>query len=333
MRKRLWLKRSGLMLSALASMAAPAKAELSKVKNGKKTVKPSAHHAAKDEAADNRPPSAPASPAKPGVPTSQTGPVKLSEIKQSGYQVATNKGQHAIYPWKTNIATTVFWIGEESVKGNPTPNDKSSWDTAWASNYGGFDNPSPKARKGFLPANFTPKQNPFYVALPYNDISLHGHKAEAREVIPWFKKDYTGRYKSVCKGRWIAIRKGNRVCYAQWEDAGPFRTDDAAYVFGDARPKPNRNHNAGLDVSPAVRDFLGISGMDVTDWRFVDFDEVPYGPWAELGENNHFVMARKKAGEQQAVAARSTPTSPAPASSGSSAATAMASTTPGARKS
>jgi hypothetical protein len=61
-------------------------------------------------------------------------------------------------------------------------------------------------------------------------------------------------------------------------------------VFGDERPKPNLNQGAGLDVSPAVRDYLGLKPTDVTDWRFVDFSEVPRGPWSTLGENNTFVI-------------------------------------------
>ncbi|MDZ4405415.1 hypothetical protein [Prosthecobacter sp.] len=197
------------------------------------------------------------------------------------------------HAWKCHINTTVFWIGEDPSANNPVPNHASSWDENWAKHYGGYDDPSPKARKGFLPANFTPKQNPFYVALPYNDIAQNGHKKEARSLIPWFKEGFTSKWKSVCKGRWIAIRKGDRVCYAQWEDAGPFTTNDSEYVFGDARPKPNPNHNAGLDVSPAVRDFLGLDGSDMTDWKFVEFADIPEGPWAEYGENNHFVMNRK----------------------------------------
>jgi hypothetical protein len=94
----------------------------------------------------------------------------------------------------------------------------------------------------------------------------------------------------------IAIRKGNRVAYAQWEDAGPFRTDHWQYVFGNERPKPNLNQGAGLDVSPAVRDYLGLKQTDVTDWRFVDFGEVPHGPWATLGDNNTFVVNSRKKG-------------------------------------
>ena len=94
--------------------------------------------------------------------------------------------------------------------------------------------------------------------------------------------------------RLARIRKGNRTVYAQWEDAGPFRTDHWQYVFGNERPKPNLNKGAGLDVSPAVRDYLGMNDTDVTDWRFVEFSEVPRGPWSTYGENNTFVINDRK---------------------------------------
>jgi hypothetical protein len=129
----------------------------------------------------------------------------------------------------------------------------------------------------------------------------HGQfKPEAPLVIPWFKQAYTGPGESVCRNRWIAIRKGNRTCYAQWEDCGPFRTDHFQYVFGNERPKPNLNHGAGLDVSPAVRDYLGLAPTDVTDWQFVEVYDVPPGPWRSYGDNNHFVIARSKSEQRMA---------------------------------
>ncbi len=200
------------------------------------------------------------------------------------------------YPWKRQIVTTVFWIGEAPSGNNPVPNRSSSWDKDWARSYGGFDDPSPAHRSEYLPVKFTPRQNPFYCALPYNDKVSTGHRPEAPRVVPWFKEAYQGPGISTCKGRWIAIRKGNRTGYAQWEDAGPFRTDHWQYVFGDERPKPNLNKGAGLDVSPAVRDYLGLEETDVTDWKFVDFSEVPRGPWSKVGENNTFVINDRKAG-------------------------------------
>jgi hypothetical protein len=207
------------------------------------------------------------------------------------------------YPWKKEIVTTVFWIGENPTANNPVPNHASSWDAAWAKNYGGYDDPSPARRENYIPVNFTPRQNPFYCALPYNDKAREGHRPEAPKVVPWFKEAYRGPAVSVCKGRWIAIRKGNRTVYAQWEDAGPFRTDHWEYVFGNERPKPNLNRGAGLDVSPAVRDYLGLQDTDVTDWKFVEFSEVPPGPWARLGNNNTFVMNQRKA-QQEMVKAK-----------------------------
>ena len=211
------------------------------------------------------------------------------------------------YPWKTNIVTTTFWIGEQPTENNPVPNTKSSWDGNWVENYGGFDTPDASKRRNYIPVAFTPRQNPFYVALPYNDVTRGQFKPEAALVIPWFKQAYTGPGRSVCKGRWLAIRKGNRVCYAQWEDCGPFRTDHFQYVFQNERPKPNLNKGAGLDVSPAVRDYLGMANTDVTDWQFVEVRDVPAGPWRTYGDNNHFVIAQRQAqGQQQRVVQETT---------------------------
>lgn len=211
------------------------------------------------------------------------------------------------YPWKRQIVTTTFWVGEAPTKNNPVPNHVSSWDNSWAKNFGGTDNPDPTQRANFLPVGFVPQQNPFYVALPYNDKMKVGHRPEAPLVIPWFKEAYRGPAQSVCKGRWIAIKFGERICYAQWEDCGPFRTDHWQYVFGSERPKHNLNKGAGLDVSPAVRDFLGMNNTDVTDWKFVDFSEVPPGPWSTHGDNNTFVINKRLEQERAASAAGQIP--------------------------
>lgn len=202
------------------------------------------------------------------------------------------RSRYTRYPWRKNIVTTVFWIGEKPSGRNRTPNHVSSWDAKWAVNYGGYDDPSPEAREGYLPKDFTPALNPFYYALPYNDISRTGTKASARAVVPWFDEAFYRDGRTVLKGRWMAIRLGDKVCYAQWEDVGPFETDDTDYVFGTARPKTKENKCAGLDVSPAVRTFLGFtSGYATVDWRFVDVDEVPEGPWKTWGSNNPFANA------------------------------------------
>ena len=212
------------------------------------------------------------------------------------------------YPWRRQIVTTTFWIGEKAAPKNPVPNSASSWDPRWAENYGGTDTPNRAERANYLPVGFVPKLNPFYVALPYNDVTKGSHKPEASVVIPWFKTTFRGAGVSVCKGRWIAIRFKDRTAYAQWEDCGPFRTDHWQYVFGEQRPKPNLNRGAGLDVSPSVRDYLGMADTDVTDWRFVEFSEVPPGPWSTHGENNTFVINRRK--EDLRLAADNPPQAP-----------------------
>ncbi|HEY3602754.1 MAG TPA: hypothetical protein VGK72_12425 [Chthoniobacterales bacterium] len=229
--------------------------------------------------------------------------LRVDPISYTPSDVSSNKRQgEERYPWKKEIVTTVFWIGEKPSANNPVPNRASSWDKTWSRSYGGYDDPKRSNRNNYIPADFIPRQNPFYCALPYNDKAKEGHRAEAPRVVPWFKEAYQGPGVSVCKGHWVAIRKGNRVVYAQWEDAGPFRTDHWQYVFGNERPKPNLNHGAGLDVSPAVRDYLGLEDTDVTEWKFVDFDEVPHGPWARYGDNNTFVINERKREEQLASA-------------------------------
>jgi hypothetical protein len=197
------------------------------------------------------------------------------------------------FPWKEKIATTIFWIGEAPTENNPTPNHKSSWDMNWQTNYGGYDDPNPANRKwDFTPKSFVPKENPFYVALPFNDVT---NRDAAKARIPWHKAEWDGSSSdSVCASKWIVIRYGNKYCYAQWEDVGPFHTDDVDYVFGNARPKNVENDGAGLDVSPAVRDYLGITSGCLCDWRFVGENEVPDGPWRRFGKNNTFVTDQAK---------------------------------------
>ncbi len=180
--------------------------------------------------------------------------------------------------WKRNVIATVFWVGELPGNHNPTPNTRSAWDSNWVANFGGYDDPDQRA--GYQPAQFTPLLNPFYVALPYNDVTkIGGHRPEANEVIPWFWQRFRGNGISVCKDRWLAVHHQGRVCYAQWEDVGPFQIDHWQYVFGNDAPLPNRNGGAGIDLSPAVRDFLQLRSGATVEWRFVEDSEVPHGPW------------------------------------------------------
>ncbi len=204
---------------------------------------------------------------------------------------STGKIFNYVGSWKKDITATVFWIGEKPSGANKTPNHKSSWDVNWAKNFGGYDNPDPSARSGYRPKAFRPGQNPFYVALPYNDVlSYRTHKPEASKVIPWFKYYFERKGKSVCKGMWVQIIHDGKSCFAQWEDCGPWNTDDYEYVFGKKKqPKTKKNNNAGIDISPAIRDYLGLKSGQKCHWRFVPYHRIPAGPWRLYGTNNPFV--------------------------------------------
>jgi hypothetical protein len=148
-----------------------------------------------------------------------------------------------------DILTTYFWIGEgESEDNNYISNAVSAWDEKWVEHYGGYDDP--ECREGFYPCGFVPSENPFYCALPYEEVSM--------------------------KNKWVEVIFEENSCYCQVEDVGPYYSDDVDYVLGGSRPR----YHIGLDVSPAVRDCLGLSGWDNTSWRFVE--EVPEGPWKEI---------------------------------------------------
>jgi hypothetical protein len=186
------------------------------------------------------------------------------------------------YPLHTGITTTVFWCGEHASSANGyIANLTSAWDPRWVEHFGGEDDP--RRRDGWRPAAFAPRENPFYVALPYNDFDARGRRRPGyRALIPWAGSRTYGATESAVKNRWIQVVNGARVCYAQWEDVGPYSEDDAPYVFGGARPKNRRAPAAGLDLSPATRDCLGVGGISTLSWRFVDDDEVPAGPWKTI---------------------------------------------------
>lgn len=204
---------------------------------------------------------------------------KSPDSLQKNQTVQDNNGT---YPTRKNITVTVFWVGEHAGRANDyITNTQSAWDGKWEKHFGGTDDP--KNRNGYFPIGFTPRENPFYFALPYNDFNDDGsRKTEAYDVVYWATQKNWNDSESMLKNRWIKITKGGKTAYAQWEDVGPMGEDDAAYVFGSASPENTENKNAGLDVSPAVSDYLNLSGIDKIDWQFVDQADVPDGPWKKI---------------------------------------------------
>jgi hypothetical protein len=207
------------------------------------------------------------------------------------------------YPWHTKIVSTTFWVGEIF---DPNASDGSqvisTYDTNWYANYGGCDGviasnacgtEKRTSSNGYFPVKMTPKQNPFYLDLPFDDINDPGAYARRGTVIPWAKSaTYAGNVHnpnvSLMKNRWVELKKGGATCYGQIEDAGPGQYNDANYVFGkkNARPANKEYGGAGLDVSPALNGCLKFAELDGdTDhvsWRFVPTSQVPAGPWKHL---------------------------------------------------
>jgi hypothetical protein len=45
---------------------------------------------------------------------------------------------------------------------------------------------------------------------------------------------------------------------------------------------PARTVRAGIDLSPAVRDYLRLSGRDLVDRRWARAEQLPAGPWKQV---------------------------------------------------
>ena len=204
-------------------------------------------------------------------------------------------------PWHTDIVATTFWVGEildpDAVDGSQMI---SAYDARWLENYGGCDGfvirgvcrTEPRtAANDYFPSAMQPLQNPFYSHLPFDDVNNDAAFAQRDSVVPWDGEvsAHSGdRRFSYLKNRWVELGSGDRRCFGQIQDAGPGRYDDATYVFGtdDERPANRRFNGAGLDVSPALNGRLGFADLngqsDRVDWRFVDSQDVPPGPWTRI---------------------------------------------------
>jgi hypothetical protein len=190
-----------------------------------------------------------------------------------------------LYYLHKNITVTNFYVGElASSENGYIPNIASAWDGIWLWDFGGVDDVNDRNKTYiYFPSKFIPSENPFYFALPYNDLDENGTPKPTQKLIPWYKQESNT---TILKNRWIKIIKhtadGDKIAYAQWEDVGPFEEDDFDYVFGTSIPKNQINNNAGLDVSPAVKYYLNLDDIDKVDWQFVDYDDVPDGPWKQI---------------------------------------------------
>ncbi len=183
-----------------------------------------------------------------------------------------------------DITATVYWIGEgETADSGYIANKESAWSGNAIQDFGGVD--SPKGR------DFTPKHNPYYVALPAAEFDENGIQPGAYESSPWKDEATTTKPgESMFKGRWVKIQSKDTdaTVYAQWQDVGPCASEqpecvtDYNYVFGTQKPINTFGQNAGIDVSPSVAEALGNmkDGSATVTWEFTD--RVPNGPWTEF---------------------------------------------------
>jgi hypothetical protein len=264
-------------------------------------------------------PAAPATAAKPAPAAGTASPVSTT------------------YPTHTNIISTTFWVGEIFNAGLADGSQVcSTYNGQWAyqhtgmnlgttpasasgcpgSIFGGCDGVSSgtgsnftcatearDASNGYFPKNQpTPRENPFYLDLPYDDVNDSSAFQQRCQVIPWAAADNAATGVDHCddpnysymKNRWVQIGGPNgNVCYGQIQDAGPSsgtEYHDAAYVFGSDNLRPANNdfstdatQGAGMDVSPALNGCLGFAELDGSgdrvSWSFVDRADVPDGPW------------------------------------------------------
>jgi len=184
------------------------------------------------------------------------------------------------YPWRRNVQALIFWIGQPTSPNNPIANDSSAWNPDWKKEFGGIDDPL--KRNGFEPSAFEPKSNPFYIALPYNDLDHASfEKAEAPEVIPWYWRVRRNKFQSVCQNRWLALHYRGKICFAQWKDVGPKYDDDWKYVFRGDFEAREKGDQPRILISPAIRDYLQVAQGRELEWKFVENYEVPSGPWRQ----------------------------------------------------
>ena len=193
-------------------------------------------------------------------PPTTTPPTSIPSTTPPTTVVPPESTSTRSYPLHTNIVATTFWVGELF---NASLSDGSqvcsTYDSAWAYHWSGINNGtvpsgaagcagsivggcdgvpganntcSTEARtatNGYFPTKVTPKENPFYLDLPYDDLNDSTAFAQRCTTIPWandpgYAGHCTDKSFSYMKDRWVKlIGANNNVCYGQIEDAGPSR--------------------------------------------------------------------------------------------------------------
>ena len=88
-------------------------------------------------------------------------------------------------PWHTQIVSTTFWVGEIFDPSAPDGSQMiSTYDSQWERHYGGCDGVVRSGRceteprvpsHRFFPSSMTPRENLFYLDLPFDDLNDPAH--------------------------------------------------------------------------------------------------------------------------------------------------------------
>ncbi len=282
-------------------------------------------------------PSVPAPSSPPSVTKTAT-PTPTATVTPTVTATPTPDVTAAGYPVHTNIVSTSFWVGEIF---NASLSDGSqvcsTYDSKWAAHWSGKtlgNNTSSQpdcpgspwggcdgvatgstaanfhcatekrtAANGYQPSSGLPKENAFYLDLPFDDVNDATAFKQRCQVIPWAAAVNAADGVNHCadpgysymKNRWVKITGPNgATCYGQIEDAGPSSGSayhDSSYVFGSTNARPlnkqfsgDPSQGAGMDVSPALNGCLGFKDLDGDNdhvsWAFVDAP--PPGPWTTV---------------------------------------------------
>jgi len=198
-----------------------------------------------------------------------------------------------------DVRATTFWAGEEASEDNMgISNIPSAWYSNWPAHFGGIDNPENRDPKNsYFPEGFTPKENPFYVAIPIQEFTETGEAPYAHELLS--DMPYVGKDNAVSrlKNQWVKISYNDKKVYAQVADIGPIpdgAETDVGYILGQ---KPyvytEELEIGGIDMSPAVTIYLtedeerppliSQTSLEGVSWELVPPECVPEeGPWNEI---------------------------------------------------
>ena len=163
------------------------------------------------------------------------------------------------FPWKHNIVTTVFWIGEKPTANNPTPNKSSSWDMSHELDLLGV---------GLFAVGFSPIQNTVVTMLCF-----HGNFSFATALTAFAllvnAKSKAGvdagaeRLDAALTGVTVDGAATGRACEKNEE------TDD------------NATAAVWVRVANFIEDGRGPDGM-----RCLSRNRIPPHPWASLEKQN-----------------------------------------------